>query len=456
MNRWKITLLLPLTLLLGGCVTYPTYPTYAYRDDARETRHVGGSSYYSPAYGAYGDYYSGGYRYGSSGYSYYAPDYITYSAYYSLFWPVNHWYHDPYWYPGFYYGVTYFPRNYFSVSFHSGWRGHGSPHWGYGGAYSIAFGYSHWYSPYRYSWADSYYDWDRYRYQYRDNRRGHGHYAPSLNQPRFGNARNQAERLAWQERERSTPRGDGIATGMGLRAPAVYGNARVPSRGADYGNRGGAGWSAPAHQGAAPSVRQASARPAWPDSNAYRAGEASGRGGAQESNRRGWAGRGADSEGLPLRGPRTEAIRSNEDARSYREAPAYREGAYANERSPTNVREYGNAPARESLRVREYNSEPRLQRPESPRAYAPEQRFTPSAPREGMRSEHGGRSAEVGARSYSMPEPAPRAERPREESFRSAPSESRREMSAPRSGPSNAGQGGGRGESRARGALRFD
>ena len=258
MIRWTSLLLV---LLLGGCVTYPTY---TYRDDGypRDSRYVGDDSYYAPADDDRGDYYYGGasYGYGSSGYRYYAPDYSSSSAYYSLFWPLNRWYHDPYWHPDFYYGVTYFPRNYFSVSFHSSFRSYGSSHWGYGG-YRAHYGYNHWYSPYRNSWVDSYYDWDHYDYRntWRGGYRGHDRYSSALYAPRYGNARNQAERLAWRERSAQPVRGDGISTGLGGRdgrgdyrgqdqsyryqdqrdsyAPSAYGSQRAPSRGADYGSR---------------------------------------------------------------------------------------------------------------------------------------------------------------------------------------------------------------------------
>lgn len=459
MYHWKTALLLPLALMLGGCVTYPTY---SYRDDVpvREVRYVGDDTYYSPSYGGSGDYYAGGYRYGSTGYRYYAPDFISYSAYYSLFWPINRWYHDPYWHPGFHYGVTYFPRNYFSVSFHSGWRGHASSRWGYGGGYSVAYGYSHWYSPYRNSWADSYYDWDRYNYRYRDSRRGHGYQTPAYSQPRFGHARNQAERLAWQDRERSAPRGDGISTGMGVRAPTVYGNARAPSRGADYGGRGEPR-SIQAYQDDLPGARQASARQTWSEPNTYRQGAAVERSAADDGTRRGLGGRGADAEGVPLmRGPLIENDRPGRGsaARVYQEAPVYRERTLSNERPANTTREFRDAPARESMRVREYSSEPRIQRAQSPRAFAPEQRFEPAAPRTEVRSERGGRASEFGARTFSAPEPAPRIERSRDEGERSAPVESRREGFSPRASQSDGGddRGGGRRESRARDALPFD
>jgi hypothetical protein len=244
MIRVKSALLLSLLMLLGGCVTYPTY---SYRDDGygREVRYVGDGSYYADADDYYGDYYYGGYRYASTGYRYYAPDYVSYSAYYSMFWPLHRWYHDPYWHPGFYYGVTYFPRNYFSLSFHSGYRSQFSLGWSSGG-YWPYYGYSHWYSPYRHSWADSYYDWDRYRFQYRENRTGHGHFSSSLYAPRYGHARNQAERLAALEPARSASYGEDTRNLRGRGGlldhndPRGFDPDRVDTptaRGADYRSR---------------------------------------------------------------------------------------------------------------------------------------------------------------------------------------------------------------------------
>lgn len=457
MNRWKSALVLPLALLLGGCVTYPTY---TYRDDVptREARYVGDDSYYSPAYEGYGDYYAGGYRYGSTGYRYYAPDYITYSAYYSLFWPVNRWYHDPYWYPGFYYGVTYFPRNYFSVSLHSGWRGHSVPRWGYGGAFSVAYGYSHWYSPYRYSWADSYYDWDRYRYQHRDRLSGRGYASSAYSAPRFGNARNQAERLAWRERELGIPARGGISTSAGVRAPSVYGNGRVPSRGADYGSRGQPR-SVQSYQPSLPERRQSGVGRvgAEPYDSRGRYGAAGPGAGSRQPLR----GRAAQIDGVPL--PRGPAVEDSPARRGALEASPRELRSYQQPRSaplgtqPAQpIREYREAPAREPMRVREYSSEPRMQRVPPAREFAPQQRFEPAAPQVEYRNERSGRGADFGSRSFSTPEPAPRMERSRDEGFRSAPMESRREAPPMRSAPSDAGDGGARRESRAREALQFD
>lgn len=446
MNRWKTAVLLPLSLLLGGCVTYPTY-TYRDGTPVRESHYVGDDTYYSPADGDYGDYYSGGYRYGSGDYRYYAPDYVSYSAYYSLFWPLHRWYHDPYWYPDFHYGVTYFPRNYFSVSFHSGWRRHSLPRWGYGG-YSIALGYSHWYSPYRYSWADSYYDWDRYRFHYRDNRRGHGYYAPAYSQPRFGNARNAAERLAWRERERAAVRGDGIATGMGAPAAGSYDSGRAPSRSADYGRRGETRMAPGLREGTAPT------REAWSEPGFERREIRSAPAGQYESGRRGVGSRGAEVGALPMK-PRSEtpALRSA-PAPVYEQPSADPIDARDRYRGPGlgSAGEYREAP-REALPSREYRTQPRLLPAEPRRDYAPAQRFESVAPRSEFRTERGGRGSDIGGRSFDPP--APRMESPREEVFRSAPSEMRSEP-APRFEGGGREERGDREGSRAREALQFD
>ncbi|SDD73894.1 hypothetical protein [Aquimonas voraii] len=442
MNRWKTALLLPLSLLLGGCVTYPTY---SYRDGTpvRDTHYVGDDTYYSPANGDYGDYYSSSYRYGSGGYRYYAPDYVSYSAYYSLFWPLHRWYHDPYWYPDFHYGVTYFPRNYFSVSFHSGWRGHSLSHWGYGSGYSIALGYSHWYSPYRYSWVDSYYDWDRYRFHYRENRQGHGNYAPAYSQPRFGNARNAAERLASRERERSAPRGDGIATGLGVPAVRAYDGGRAPSRGADYGRRGDTRL-APASAPITLPGPTMPAREVGSGSGFDRREQRSAPVRTIEGGRRGLGDRGPDSQGLALPAtPRSEApALQSAPARVYEDTPDARDRYRSRDFRP--AEDYRQAP-RISMPAREYR-EPQQQ-------FAPAQRFEPAAPRGEFRTERGGRGSDFGGRSVDVP--APRVESPRQEMFRNTPSEIRSEP-APRFDGSGREQRGDRESSRAREALPFD
>lgn len=218
MKRW-ITLLTA-AFVLSGCVTTrevvyrepyrsdgyyaqePAYePAYGYERQ--------GDSYYSPGYSGNGDYYVGA-SYGGS--------YFDYPAYYSVFWPINRWYHDPFAYPGYYYGVTWFPRSYFglSLSYGGGWRNHG------------------WlsYSPYRYSWVDNYYDWRPWYDRYPSYR----HHYPT---PRYGDARVEASRLADLRRPaaRAQQYGGGHLSGHGGQmqrggvAPSYRGN-----RAADYGS----------------------------------------------------------------------------------------------------------------------------------------------------------------------------------------------------------------------------
>jgi len=189
-------LLLIALAALGGCATTSS-------DYYRDGRYYGDAGYTDGYYtddGYYGDgYYDGGYAggdyyYGESygggyGYAGYASDYLLWPAYYSIFWPINHWYVDPYYYPGYYYGVTYFPRHYGSLSLT----------WGnsyrYGGGYAYG---GYWdYSPYRYSWADNYYDWYPWYGRHSHHRDRHD------DRPRYGSARNEAERvMALRERDR--------------------------------------------------------------------------------------------------------------------------------------------------------------------------------------------------------------------------------------------------------------
>ncbi len=131
--------------------------------------------YGDPGYG--GDYYydrapvgrvsfDAGYGYG-----------YGFSAYDSIFWGLHHSYLDPYWYPGFYYGVTYFPSYYGWSSWYAGdyWRWRNF----------------HPYSPYYGSYWDHYYAWTpRHRYRHGGFRDNHG------DPQRFGSARNAAERMA--------------------------------------------------------------------------------------------------------------------------------------------------------------------------------------------------------------------------------------------------------------------
>ncbi|HET6603734.1 MAG TPA: hypothetical protein VFG21_05890 [Xanthomonadaceae bacterium] len=214
MARWPIV---ALALLLGGCATHRDYyyddGYYAdgsyydggYRSSYRDSyRGYAGDSYYSPGYGGYGDYWYGEPDYRYSGY-------LHWPAYYSVYWPMNRWFYDPYWYPGYYYGVTFFPRNYLSLGISYGWPRHG--------------GYFA-YSPYRYGWTDWYYDWYPY---YAYNPRYRDHYRL----PRHGSARHEAERLA--HLSGATRFGERVAKreAAGLLAPAraqQRGAARGPGR----------------------------------------------------------------------------------------------------------------------------------------------------------------------------------------------------------------------------------
>lgn len=471
MIRWTSLLLV---LLLGGCVTYPTY---TYRDDGypRDSRYVGDDTYYAPAGDDRGDYYYGGasYAYGSSGYRYYAPDYSSYSAYYSLFWPLNRWYHDPYWHPGFYYGVTYFPRNYFSVSFHSSFRSYGSSHWGYGG-YRAHYGYNHWYSPYRNSWVDSYYDWDRYAYRntWRGGYRGHDRYTSALYAPRYGNARNQAERLAWRERSAQPVRGDGISTGLGGRdnrsdyrnqdrrdvyAPAAYGSQRAPSRGADYGSRSSDRQPLNTRGFGVPVERSQRVRSAEPETQTGRAGVA-GRSydtGDTYAPRGAAAGRpsiSSSDNGSYERRAIQRNDSSGESAAPTRRSRSYDAGAIGESRSAP---VYRSTPARSEApryQSREYSSQP------SGRASAPVQTYTApteASPARSRGAESYGRSystPEPRVETYRQPEPAPTRSTERDSGGYGGGRESSRDSAPAREERSS----GGRGQSRAREATRFD
>lgn len=172
--------LIGLMLLLAGCATYETRYVYddGYYGDGYAVRD---GSHYAPARGAYGDYYVGQptYRYVDTWYAY--PSYLDWPAYYSVFWGFNRWYYDPFFYPGYYYGITYFPRHY-HYGFSVGWSSHAYRPYRYVP-----------YSPYRYAWHDHYYDWSWWHARYPSHRDRH-------ERPRYGSARNEAERLAWQSR----------------------------------------------------------------------------------------------------------------------------------------------------------------------------------------------------------------------------------------------------------------
>ena len=180
---------------LSGCVTYP--PEYYYPGDAQ-----GGSAYY------YGERYDDGYGY-DGGYveQPYGGGYSAgWPAYYSTLWPVYRNYYDPFWSPGFYYGVTWFPSTYFGIGI-GGWDA-----WPYYTAYSpyrYAFwdNYYAWYDPWYYGGYYGYWHWDDDDWDDDDDhhRHGGGNHGGNGgwrdppqggNGPRFGSARNEAERLA--------------------------------------------------------------------------------------------------------------------------------------------------------------------------------------------------------------------------------------------------------------------
>lgn len=224
-------------LLLAGCAStrgyyydggYYARDGYAYD---RSYRH-GGIDYYAGGYSGYGDYW-----YADPGYRY--PGYFDTPYYYSLFYPINRWYYDPFWYPGYYYGVTWFPRNY--LSFSLGWNRWSG--WGpYGGHFA--------YSPYRYGWSDWYYDWYPWY-------RAYPHYHRHYERPRFGNPRNEAERLARLDgAQRAYKRGNFASVRPAAGRAQAAGMARGASRGL------------PASRGALPSrsapMRAAPARGAAP------------------------------------------------------------------------------------------------------------------------------------------------------------------------------------------------
>lgn len=154
------------TLALSGCLTYDSY---GYRDDGYyEDRYFGGGRYYdtNPGYASSNSYWN-------------YPDYVYWSDYYSVLWPVYRGYYDPFYTPGFYYGVTWYPRTYFGLSY--SWYS-----WPYYQAYS----------PYRHSYWDGYYDhWDRRRGEV-GRRVAHGYDANVSNPYLYGSARNEAEQLA--------------------------------------------------------------------------------------------------------------------------------------------------------------------------------------------------------------------------------------------------------------------
>ncbi len=164
MKRFLVVLF---AMALSGCLTYDSY---GYRDDGYyEDRYDNGGRYYADSP------YSAGRGYSRFDY----PDYVLWPDYYSVLWPIYRGYHDPFHSPGFFYGVTWYPHSYFGL--HRSW---------------YSWPYYHPYAPYRYSYADGYYDhWDRRRAH---NGRGNHDFNHDGQPPMYGSARNEAERLAFQ------------------------------------------------------------------------------------------------------------------------------------------------------------------------------------------------------------------------------------------------------------------
>lgn len=100
-----------------------------------------------------------------------------YDPYDALFWGLRYSYFDPFWYPNFHYGVTYFPRYYHWSSWYV------SDYW--------AWRRFHPYSPWYGSYWDHYYAWRHESMRPRAPQFG-GHGDPQ----RYGSARNAAERIA--------------------------------------------------------------------------------------------------------------------------------------------------------------------------------------------------------------------------------------------------------------------
>lgn len=184
---------------LAGCATYNEYyyagdrgphaDRYGYVDRYERGGHYAGTRYH-------GDYW---YR---SGPAYdLAPPLYESVYYWQVLRPVYAWTWDPWYAPGWYYGVTYFPSPRWTSHWYVGW--YHRPSW-------------HYYSPWRYSWADNWYDW--YGWQrgygwgpgYRHDRRARERhrwrdsyvddyrhtYRDRYSTPRFGSAYNEATWLA--------------------------------------------------------------------------------------------------------------------------------------------------------------------------------------------------------------------------------------------------------------------
>lgn len=229
---------------LAGCVSYDDH-YYAgdrgyyrdrdgnyYRDDSRYYRGSDGRYYRDDRYAGGGSTYyrddryrssRGDYWYGSTPGYYGTPSLYESTYYYRVLRPVYAWTWDPWYAPGWYYGVTYFPSRRWTSNWYVGWYSRPRVHY---------------YSPWRHSWADNWYDWsggyygyggyghgwgysrrdrdrDRWRNSYVD---GYRHtYRDRYSSPRFGSAYNEAAWLSEASRPAAGDYGrdayrDGTAT----------------------------------------------------------------------------------------------------------------------------------------------------------------------------------------------------------------------------------------------------
>lgn len=192
----------------------------------------GCATVYEDRYGYYSDPgYGGDYYYDREPVGYVAMDYgYGYSAYDSVFWGLQHSYLDPFWYPGFHYGVTYFPSYYGWSSWYAGdyWRWRNF----------------HPYSPYYGSYWDHYYAWNPRRgYRHGGFRHDNGG-----DPQRYGSARNAAERMARSGRvDTAASRRSAWMAGDGSMAPrnSAY------DRGLGASRQGGSSRAASGWQGEA-------------------------------------------------------------------------------------------------------------------------------------------------------------------------------------------------------------
>lgn len=186
--------------LCAGCVVAPNYtysgPGLTYGASAREGGDVAAGRSDQPRFGNHleNDYGSDDSAFAAA--DYYdedAPDYIAYPAYYGALWPVYYTYYDPFFEPYFYYGVTFFPRAYFTYAY---------------GDYGFFP-----YSPFVLSFWDGYYNWNWWYLRY-------PWYAGYYPAHRFGSARNERVTLAYLQGSghRGYPFGNRAHASAGLKA----------------------------------------------------------------------------------------------------------------------------------------------------------------------------------------------------------------------------------------------